>query len=197
MHGPWLKWAIELSHFHIQGHNKLAIQLHLLRRKQRNPMCPMWDKEKIISKHWQPINVHSPTPSPPLAKLIRGMSWRATTSFVSNDRISKHLEDMLRVTLLPANSKHGDALTHCWTFLSTCRFFGVFVLIASQTRWMHSLEQFKFNHQMTEEFSQHRVCFSRNLLGHLRSCLKIQNFHRCEYFNTPDIFYGEWNAFIY
>lgn len=148
-HGPWLRWATGLSRCHIQGHSKLATPSHLLQRMQRNPMCPKHQKCQNID--WKYSKRFSPTTSPPLAKLILGMSCRATTSFVSNDLISKHRDDMLSETLLPANSMHGDALTHCWTFLSICRFFGVLVFIASQTRWIHSLYQFEIINKIKSE----------------------------------------------
>lgn len=72
------------------------------------------------------------------------MSCLAIISFESRDFISRHRDDMLSWTVLPAPcSKQGRALMIPFTFLSTTtwRFFGVLAFIASQTRWMHSLRR--------------------------------------------------------
>lgn len=108
---------------------------------------------------------------------------------------------MFNVTLLPACSMQGVEEMHCWTFLSMCRFFGVFALSASYTRWMHSLllnEGKRWNVWTSNNpllNPMHTLPMlkvkTKNSLCHQRTCLKVQNFHRRQHFYASDVFDGE------
>lgn len=121
------------------------------------------------------------TESPPLAKLILGMSCFAMTSFESKDLISRYRDDTLRQTLLLANSMQGDELMQFLTRFSTCRFFAVFAEAASQTRRMHSL---KVIQNIWVNLRKREYLY---LLCDLRARLEIQNFHGSKNFYASNV----------